>query len=1511
MLITFFSVRAQVSADFTVDKTAGCAPLVVSFLDISNQGTSWKWDFGNGITSTEQNPTYIFTQPGFYSITLITTQNGTSDTIVRPSLVRVNPSPIANFMVDEPKGCSPHTPKFTDISVPLSGTITDWFWSFGNGQTSTEQNPDAVYIDQKGYDVFLRVTDANGCESTVTKTDFITLDGPEAKFIFDSVVCGLPANVTFLNQSQGNDLNYLWDFGDGTTTTGDVPGTHTYSNFDSSKVTLVVTEKNTGCTDTAVSSIVVGNYEASFDWNIICGDDEFTIEVENTTSFFTALEWDFGGQSTKFTQTANHNFSSPGPFEVTLRATVDPSCWDTTTITYNLPRPNLSYEAPICSDPFEVTFTNLSSGTVLTYNWDFGDTTFSTEINPVHTYDIPPERFVAQLNATDIFGCTDSIRRNVVVPFPIARFYEIDSIYTGCAPLDLTFRDTSYTLSSNISSVEWDFGDPESGIANLSTDTSPSHVFEKPGDYDITYIIFTDDGCSDTAVYPAFIRAGEKPTTASFNQLENDSICYGETITFIDTAEYATSYVQSNYFCWAFEENQNTLLADPESPPRDCPNFIQNTNLNNPYINFNNPRHRYNEFNNIPELRGDTAFTGQIVPNAGNLYTHLIVGYNNCFVEVIEPTFVDTTIAVTGYVITDSVELFSDTTTTFGFYQASLNFDSVAYSYVYSSSARDTLFTIPAQDTIYQELQEGQIYRVRTKVLNTTSGCDNEIIDLIRIDSIRLGFEMENRLCLNDNPAELIDNSFAKFGRLVGREWLINDQVRINDPLNRFSTDTFNYNFPDTGLYKVTLRNTYQIESLKYGKRRFGFTTKTFTKNIKIEGVKARGFSDTLKICGGESIQFTDTSKSTTQINYIEWKFDDETDSNNLQNPLHQYDFAGLYRPSIIVTDIFGCYDSTVLPTIEVTRPEIEFEVSDSLICKGDVIAISNRSAGSSLSFTWTIDTFVQKNIDIIQRFDSVGQFDVKLHAIDLFGCEDSLIKIDRVNVSDFPKSAFTASPRYIDCPPLLVNFTDTSTTEAVRWEWLFSDSKSDGLQNSSFVYTSPGLYDVSFISTNLAGCSDTLTKEDYIEIDGPYGDVTYENDTMCLPDSVVFDLQFSNTEFYIFNYGNGDIQSYTYSNNPDSIVYNYGTGGTFRPSVNLIDQAGCFFTLPELPVILADSIKSQFSTSGDIICDVLNIPFTNTSRFSLSNSFQWSFDDGTNSNLTSPTHTYIVDSTYDVKMVQTSSIGCIDSITKTITVYNAPFADLEIVNDNFCVPSQSQVKIKYNNIRFEPDNIFFTINDEVQSNGDSVIYNFNTSGINQILFTIEYGEGNCVVDSLVDTLFYEIPKADFTYTPTGVSLDNPLVFFTNTSQNSTIANWDFGDNQFSSTQSPGHNYNNEGVYQVALVSSNPGGCFDTIFKEIKVAPFDFIKLPNAFSPNGDGENEEYGIIKAGAFDLEVFKIFNRWGNVVFETSDIEEFWNGERNGSPQNTGTYIYYIKGTKANGENIEVKGNFILLR
>ena len=193
-----------------------------------------------------------------------------TDTITKFSMIRVNPAPLADFSLDDDAGCSPHFAQFTDLSIPQAGTIKEWFWAFGNGESSTEANPSVVYTGIKDYDVYLKIIDANNCEATVSKSSFIKLDGPTADFsVTDSIACGLPSPITFVNQSIGNDIEYYWDFGDGTNSTGDIPGTHYYNSFDSITAFLAVTEKKTGCSDTLSKGLVVGNYEAEFDWNIV------------------------------------------------------------------------------------------------------------------------------------------------------------------------------------------------------------------------------------------------------------------------------------------------------------------------------------------------------------------------------------------------------------------------------------------------------------------------------------------------------------------------------------------------------------------------------------------------------------------------------------------------------------------------------------------------------------------------------------------------------------------------------------------------------------------------------------------------------------------------------------------------------------------------------------------------------------------------------------------------------------------------------------------------------------------------------------------------------------------------------------------------------------------------------------------------------------------------------------------------------------------------------------------
>lgn len=1497
---------AQVNADFNVNKTSGCAPFLVNFLDISTGGANnWLWDFGNGITSNSQNPTYVYSKPGFYTVTLTASNNNSFDIEVKSALIRVNAPPIPNFSTQINKGCTPHTTQFTDLSIPQSGTITNWYWAFGNGFNSTNQNPTSTFTEIKKYNIYLKVTDINGCTATLTKNSFIELDGPKADFEFDSVICGLPANVLFLNQSQGNNLDYFWDFGDGNTSTSEIPGVYSYTAFDSTVVMLAVTEKATGCSDTIRQNLIVGNYEATFDYNIICGTNDFTIEVDNTTPFYAAIEWDFNGEAFKFTDKTSYHFSSPGEKTITLKTTIDATCIDTTVLKYTLPTPSFSYSAPICSDPFQVTFENKSKGDGLTYLWDFKDSTFSTDINPYHEFSVPPESYLVKLYAKDKFGCIDSFHSYVKVPFPIARFYEKDSIYTGCTPLNLTFLDTSYTLSSKISSVHWDFGDPSSGSSNTSNSLSPTHTYNSPGNYDITYIIYTNDGCADTAIYSSVIKAGEKPTYADFDQLINDTICYGNSINFIENISYTTNSIQSNYFCWSFYGDTSAILIDPEKSPANCPKSIQNFTSNNDYVNYSNPIHKYIDFKTSSNTIGDTLFTGNVESKAGLLYTHLVTGYNNCFTEVIKSNFIDTTIAIIGIAVQDSLKTFSDSTQTFGFFNASLNYDSVAFAYGKDAAITDTLFKI-LDDTNYVKLQEGHKYNVYTKVVNKVSSCENYIWDEIVIDSSRIKFDITNSQCLSNNPVLFDDNSYSKFGTIERRTWLVDGNIVAN---NKYEDSSY-YNFPDTGIYTVSLEIEYKIVSRQNGIKKLNYYTKTTSKKIKIEGIKANGFSDTLKICGGDTIFFSDSSKSTNLVKEYVWKFGYNTDSSIVKNPFYIYKEPGMYIPSLFAIDVLGCFDSINLMAIEVNKPIIDFDISDSLVCKNDVVAFKNKSQGNNLSFKWEIDTSKQYSIDIVHQFNYTNEFDVKLYAIDLFGCEDSIIKTKTIKVEEFPETKFSGDKLYINCPPLSSSFKDTSITPVLKWNWDFGDGSTSNTQNPSHVFTTPGLYNIQLITTNYAGCSDTLKKIDYIEVDGPSGNVNFKPDSICTPEEIIFNHQFKNTNYFIWDYGDGNSISYNYNDNQDSTSYTYKKGGNFQPSIELIGGANCLYTLPQLPMITADSISANFETTDSVICDIFNIPFTNTSRSNLNSSFIWDFGNGDTSTQKSPIFSYLTDSFYDVKLTQTSPLGCKDSITKSIRVFNAPFPDLHINNSNYCIPSLSDIKIKFNNINFVYDSVYFLI-DNVFFFGDSITSNITTEGNHDIKYIIKYGSGACVVDSLIKKTFYKWPIADFNYSPSNNSMDEPVIFFNNNSLNSDSWLWNFDDLNQSNLQSLGHNFNNQGIYNVSLIAKNIGGCSDTIIKEVSIAPYNFVSLPSAFSPNGDGKNETFGILRAGELDIQEFKIFNRWGNVVFKTNDKNKRWDGKRKGKLQDVGTYIYFIKYVTQKGEIKEIKGNFSLLR
>lgn len=253
-------------ADFTFAPDHPTVTDVVSFTDASIDPDGavvvWAWDFGDSTTSTDQNPTHTFPGVGTYAVTLeVTDDEGFKGLATMPVTVTDPDAPVADFDVSPGPWIVGNTISFTDTSIdPNAGTLVSWDWAFGDGGASTAQNPTHVYTTPGEYDVTLLVTDDEGKSGGVIGTLRVQnpTQPPDASFSF------LPADpdelelVLFSNTStdpDGDPMTFLWDFGDGTTSTDPSP-THVYSLKGTYSVTLVAVDDN-GAADVATQNVAV------------------------------------------------------------------------------------------------------------------------------------------------------------------------------------------------------------------------------------------------------------------------------------------------------------------------------------------------------------------------------------------------------------------------------------------------------------------------------------------------------------------------------------------------------------------------------------------------------------------------------------------------------------------------------------------------------------------------------------------------------------------------------------------------------------------------------------------------------------------------------------------------------------------------------------------------------------------------------------------------------------------------------------------------------------------------------------------------------------------------------------------------------------------------------------------------------------------------------------------------------------------------------------------------------
>jgi len=319
-------------ADFIPSTTSGEAPVTVDFTDASTGDvSSYSWDFGDGGSSTSQNPSHIYTAAGSYAVSLTVTGPGGSDTSTCLSCITVtDPPPVAGFIATPTSGDFDLTVAFTDTSI---GDIDTRLWDFGDGITSTEQNPSHTYTAAGEYRVTLTAIGPGGADQYVCDSCIVvTSPAPVADFLPNPTSGTYDLVVDFTDSSTGPIDSRLWDFGDGSTSTESNPS-HTYTIAGTFPVSLTVT--GPGGIDTMVcdSCITVTDPPpvADFIASPTSGEAPVTVDfTDASTGDISSYSWDFGDGGSSTSQNPSHIYTAAGSYTVSLTVT-GPGGSDTST----------------------------------------------------------------------------------------------------------------------------------------------------------------------------------------------------------------------------------------------------------------------------------------------------------------------------------------------------------------------------------------------------------------------------------------------------------------------------------------------------------------------------------------------------------------------------------------------------------------------------------------------------------------------------------------------------------------------------------------------------------------------------------------------------------------------------------------------------------------------------------------------------------------------------------------------------------------------------------------------------------------------------------------------------------------------------------------------------------------------------------------------------------------------------------------------------------------------------
>ncbi|MEM6806254.1 MAG: PKD domain-containing protein, partial [Bacteroidota bacterium] len=437
----------------------------------------------------------------------------------------------------------------------------------------------------------------------------------------------------------------------------------------------------------------------------------------------------------------------------------------------------------------------------------------------------------------------------------------------------------------------------------------------------------------------------------------------------------------------------------------------------------------------------------------------------------------------------------------------------------------------------------------------------------------------------------------------------------------------------------------------------------------------------------------------------------------------------------------------------------------------------------------------------------------------------------------------------------------------------------------------------------DVSGCSSTLVVTVSFLEDCSSLNIRIENDSICAGEMGMLTAIVSGGDGnYTYSWTGGNLQGATGS----SIQEAPATSTQYK----LVVTDGSGVTDSALASIIVNNPpQAAFTTNSACVGQIT--AFQNQS--SGATNYQWNFGNGNSSRDADPQQKYSFPGDFWVRLIATDDLGCADSVVQQVVVNFVP--DIDFVADS--TAACPDLTTNFVNLSDSLDPGFIYLWDLGDGSTNSLSGNFShtytSPGLYDVSLFITTPQG--CRDSLTKIGYielYPIPEASFYADPAVSNMLNPRISFINTSTDATNFIWDFGDGNTSLEEAPEHVYADTGTYQVFLEVQNDGGCRDTFSTEVMIQDFLTFYAPTAFTPNGDGNNDRFE--PRGNFidpeSLDLF-IFNRWGNLIFESRGYPVSWDGTSKGKAVPMGTYVWRVVLRDQNNRPREYAGSVTVLR